>query len=218
MKKKKIIIIVLAIIVLIIILCVFLYIEYKNLKKDDTKSQDEDLVYNEDINILEEDTVDSNRVDIANETISTNIVEVVKEEESNKENKNSSDEKINTSTTSSNKIGTTNKTEDNNNKNDAVVSETKSNKPQTSEKKVENESENNNQNMKDGQDENKNIKPARCTNNNNHGMAVGNSGMWFETKEEAIAYYDEKISYWGKLWENFKIDDDTYKENCPSRI
>ena len=58
----------------------------------------------------------------------------------------------------------------------------------------------------------------KCTNNNNHGIEVGNSGMWFNTKEEAVAYYDEKIAYWGNLWENFEIDDETYRKNCPYRI
>lgn len=58
--------------------------------------------------------------------------------------------------------------------------------------------------------------PTRCTHNNNHGMDVGNSGRWFNTKAEAIAYYDEKASYWGRLWENFEIDDSEYYKNCPS--
>lgn len=58
--------------------------------------------------------------------------------------------------------------------------------------------------------------PTRCTHNNNHGMDVGNSGKWFNTKAEAIAYYDEKTNYWGRLWENFEIDDSEYYKNCPS--
>ena len=58
--------------------------------------------------------------------------------------------------------------------------------------------------------------PTRCTNNNNHGMDVGNSGQWFSTKDEAIAYYNSKVSYWGNLWETFQIDNETYYKNCPS--
>lgn len=58
--------------------------------------------------------------------------------------------------------------------------------------------------------------PTRCTNNNNHGMDVGNSGQWFSTKNEAIAYYNNKVSYWGNLWETDQIDDATYYKNCPS--
>lgn len=57
--------------------------------------------------------------------------------------------------------------------------------------------------------------PTRCTNNHNHGMDVGNSGQWFLTKNEAIAYYENKINYWGNLWETDQIDDTTYYKNCP---
>ena len=33
------------------------------------------------------------------------------------------------------------------------------------------------------------IKLERCTNANNHGMSIGNSGKWFNSKSDAIAYY-----------------------------
>lgn len=61
-----------------------------------------------------------------------------------------------------------------------------------------------------------NEQPTRCTTNNNHAMSVGNCGQWFNSKNEAITYYNNKISYWGNLWENFEIDDSTYYSNCPS--
>lgn len=61
---------------------------------------------------------------------------------------------------------------------------------------------------------------VRCTNNNNHGMSVGNTGKWFSNKDEAIAYYKSEIKYWGDWWENTSADDTeadaTYKKNCPS--
>lgn len=61
---------------------------------------------------------------------------------------------------------------------------------------------------------------VRCTNNNNHGMGIGNSGKWFSSKDEAIAYYKSQIKYWGDWWENTSIDDteadETYRKNCPS--
>lgn len=57
--------------------------------------------------------------------------------------------------------------------------------------------------------------PARCTNNNNHGMNVGNSGKWFNSKQEAVNYYDSIIKTWGDKWENFEIDSETYDKNCP---
>ena len=59
-------------------------------------------------------------------------------------------------------------------------------------------------------------KVERCTNNNNHGMDVGNSGKWYNSKGEAIAYYNQQIKYWGEKWENNEIDNDTYYKNCPS--
>lgn len=58
--------------------------------------------------------------------------------------------------------------------------------------------------------------PTRCTTNNNHSMDVGNSGKWFSTKSEAIAYYNSQVSYYSNLWETEQIDDATYYSKCPS--
>lgn len=55
----------------------------------------------------------------------------------------------------------------------------------------------------------------KCT-ETSHGIGVGNSNKWFSTKAEAIAHYDNLIAIWGKKWENFEIDNDTYYKNCPS--
>lgn len=60
-------------------------------------------------------------------------------------------------------------------------------------------------------------KPTKCTNNSNHGMNVGNSGKWFNSKQEAVNYYDSIIKTWGDKWENFEIDSETYDKNCPYR-
>ena len=61
---------------------------------------------------------------------------------------------------------------------------------------------------------------VRCTNSNNHGMSVGNTGKWFSSKDEAIAYYKSQVKYWGDWWEGTSVDDTeadaTYKKNCPS--
>lgn len=59
-------------------------------------------------------------------------------------------------------------------------------------------------------------KVERCTNNHNHSLDVGNSGKWFSSKNEAIAYYDNQVSYWGNQWETEQIDDAKYYKNCPS--
>ena len=49
----------------------------------------------------------------------------------------------------------------------------------------------------------------------NHGVGVGNSNRWFNSKQETIAYYDSLIKTWGDKWESFEIDSATYDKNCP---
>lgn len=49
----------------------------------------------------------------------------------------------------------------------------------------------------------------------NHGVGVGNSNKWFNSKQEAISYYDGIQKTWGDKWENFEIDSATYDKNCP---
>lgn len=62
------------------------------------------------------------------------------------------------------------------------------------------------------------IKENNC-NGNNHGIGAGNSGKWYETKEEAISYYTNLIEYWEKWWLNADPNDteadETYYKNCP---
>lgn len=75
---------------------------------------------------------------------------------------------------------------------------------------------NNKNNPKEDKDANIN----RCTKEDNHGIEVGNTGKWFNTKNEAIAYYKSQIEYWGTWWENTDLDDTeadaTYYKNCPT--
>lgn len=49
----------------------------------------------------------------------------------------------------------------------------------------------------------------------NHGVGVGNSNKWFNSKQEAINYYDGIQKTWGDKWERFEIDSATYDKNCP---
>ena len=42
-----------------------------------------------------------------------------------------------------------------------------------------------------------------------------NSNKWFNSKQEAINYYQGIIKTWGDKWEKFEIDDETYQKNCP---
>ena len=54
----------------------------------------------------------------------------------------------------------------------------------------------------------------QCT-DTKHGVGVGNSNRWFNSKQEAINHYQSIIKNWGDKWENFEIDDETYNKNCP---
>ena len=54
----------------------------------------------------------------------------------------------------------------------------------------------------------------KCT-DTKHGIGVGNSNKWFNSKQEAIAYYDNIIKTWGNKWTNYEIDSETYYKNCP---
>ena len=54
-------------------------------------------------------------------------------------------------------------------------------------------------------------------NGNNHGIGVGNSGKWFNSKDEAISTYRAKIKEWEDKWtdKDNPISDDEYYNNCP---
>lgn len=54
----------------------------------------------------------------------------------------------------------------------------------------------------------------QCT-ETSHGVGVGNSKKWFNSKQDAVAYYDNLIKTWGDKWEKFEIDSETYDKNCP---
>ena len=50
---------------------------------------------------------------------------------------------------------------------------------------------------------------------NDHYMEVGNAGEWFNTKDEAIAIYNNEISYWADKWNSNEITAEEYYSNCP---
>lgn len=54
----------------------------------------------------------------------------------------------------------------------------------------------------------------KCT-ETNHMMETGNSGKWFDTKQQAVAFYEKEIKEWEDKWLKDEIDDDTYYKNCP---
>lgn len=54
----------------------------------------------------------------------------------------------------------------------------------------------------------------KCT-ETNHMMEAGNSGKWFDTKQQAVAFYEKEIKEWEDKWLKDEIDDNTYYKNCP---
>lgn len=132
-----------------------------------------------------------------------------KEKEEIVDNSNSKENKINTSAA---KINTNKNTKDNTNKSKSNSNIT--NNTNTPKKTGEN---NNPKNTGETTQQPK-ATTTRCTNNNNHGMEVGNSNKWYATKDEAIADYKNKRAYWGELWESYKIEKDEYLKNCPYRL
>lgn len=54
----------------------------------------------------------------------------------------------------------------------------------------------------------------KCT-ETNHLMETGNTGKWFDTKQQAVAFYEKEIKEWEDKWLKDEIDDDTYYKNCP---
>ena len=59
---------------------------------------------------------------------------------------------------------------------------------------------------------------TRCTTNNNHSMDVGNSNKWFNSKSEAISYYNSLITELGHQLESGKLSRDEYNKKCPYRL
>lgn len=150
------------------------------------------------INAVTEEPVVSQEVVTSPPTKSTEVTAPPKQ----KDTSTSVQTQIKTSTTNNQK---------NNAETSNVVTSTKETTPSQSKRQTQESS------TETKKDETPTIQtPTQCTNNNNHGMDVGNSGQWFSTKDEAITYYNSKVSYWGNLWETDQIDDATYYKNCPS--
>lgn len=161
------------------------------------------------VNEMEKKTVEENTetiiTEISNETIET--VETKQETQVTTKNTQSSTQ---TKSSSSNNLSTP-KNENVTQSTSQTTTHTSTNTPVTNPTSQSLSSQNNKQ-----EETKTEQKVERCTNNNNHGMNIGNSGKWFNSKNDAIAYYNQQIKYWGDQWENNKIDNDTYYKNCPS--
>lgn len=205
MKKKIIIISIL--IVLLVIIGVTSYCESRNKISNTQVSEDPILVNDlssvetdndeenaENLIVEEEQNLDKNNIEVEEQEIETSIQPQITQQ-------------VKSSSKTTNKV----ETQKAKTKNE-VVKETSTTKEETP-TKVDMPSTSA---VEQKQETKVEEKPTRCTNNSNHSMEVGNSGKWFSSKSEAIAYYNSQVSYYSNLWETEQIDDATYYSKCPS--
>ena len=220
--KKKVFIIVISILILLLAVIGIAYFTYPKdkiipLAKEDVIDSNENTID------VSTDNITSN--EIATE-ISTIIPEVEKEtkidDEIPKKDETIVDKTVTTVSTSNSSTKNTTSTNKNTQKGSKVNKEEGS-KTTTTPTNIEKAKTNETITSKpvDKPNEtNKVTQPTRCTSNNNHGMDVGNCEKWFNSKNGAISYYEEKIKYWNEWWKNADPNDTnadaTYYKNCPT--
>lgn len=220
---KKYLFIVIPIIILLIVLVVFIWV-VSNKKVDDS-------LFSEEINQVPENNNDIiNEIEdeyIASSENATDTVEIIEanpqkeetvEDDKPKQEIPPSPPKKSTSTKKSTSNEITKKVETKteqkvDNKIEVKKEETQQSSPKAPDSTTQPSTESK-------KDEVKEETIVRCTTANNHGMSVGNTGKWFSTKAEAVAYYDSQIQYWDAYWQAADPDDEaadaTYYKNCPT--
>ena len=234
---KKYLYFVILVIILLIMALSFIWL-YPNKKDEISPSLNEVIneipeVNNENINIIESEIASPEIMENEESSKPEKVDEVIPKENTSKPTSPSS-----TSTTSSKKISTNKKetSTESIKKEESKVTvnveekkeETKPTSTQNTEQSTPKQDTESSTPKQDSttsidntsQEVKKEESVVRCTNNNNHGMSVGNTGKWFSSKDEAIAYYKSQVKYWGDWWEGTSADDTeadaTYKKNCPS--
>lgn len=220
MEKNKILIIIVIFILLALgIIGITYFITHKNENKEELEKSNETTTVLE--NTISSITSDTN---IAVNETDDNVIEE-KEEKTITETDNESVEKVekkqetqtptkNTSTTTQAKSNSSNNLSTS--KKENVMQDTSKTTVNTNTPEAKSTTQSTSSKNEQQEETKTETKVERCTNNNNHGMDVGNSGKWYNSKGEAIAYYNQQIKYWGEKWENNEIDNDTYYKNCPS--
>ncbi len=213
MMKKRILIIISLILVVFIILGSLYFISYNGESKAKLEYENEVSAIPEDIS-KEIDDGNTNEINnsIVEETSNTDIQKVTENKpEATEIKQETKAQETQTKTSTKNN----NKPSNNNSQKTETVKQTTTTAKTTTQPNTQTTKPSNNENSKP---EEKKTEPVieRCTKNSNHGMGVGNSGKWFNSKSEAIAYYDSQTKLWSNKWENFEIDDNTYYKNCPS--
>lgn len=198
--KKNVIIISVIVCILIILTSIGIYIKLK--RSENTQAAEKSIVETENVNI-EEPKEESGIESVEQEFENVNHENENIKKESNKNETINNNSSVTKKDSEKATINNTTKTTDNEtkeiNKKNTKIS--KEDVPSTNDKTMS--------------ETKVNEKTIRCTTNNNHGMGVGNSNKWFNSKQEAINYYQSIIKKWGDKWEKFEIDDETYQKNCP---
>ena len=178
---------------------------------------------NQNETIAEEVNINDTETEMEDISVSNNIKEKQIENVDSK-----SEEKENSQISNSDNNKTTkNETKDNNEEKKTETIKTENKKEEQKENTKQEVTQNNKETTKKEEtkseesytEETINVAEKKECIGNNHGMGVGNSGKWFETKEEAISYYTNLIDYWDEWWQkadpNDTEADETYYKNCP---
>lgn len=177
---------------------------------------------NQNETIAEEVNINDAETEMEDISVSNNIEEKQIE---NVENKSEEKEEIQTSKSNTEKIQ--NQAEDNKIEKKTETIKTDNKKEEQKENTKQEVIQNNKETTKKEEtkseesytEETINVAEKKECIGNNHGMGVGNSGKWFETKEDAISYYTNLIDYWDEWWQkadpNDTEADETYYKNCP---
>lgn len=199
---KKIVIFIVTILVLGVLAMTTCIQNSKRIEQEKEREQIANI-NNEEITVAEDNEIQSNIIEKEEEKVNIVIEDGIIEQEKIVKKK---DSKEITKTTDSNA-----KIEQNINKTDEKkeVEETKKTEPKNTETKKETPINSNYTEV------NVNVAENKKCDGNNHGMSAGNTGLWFETKDEAIATYKSEIKKWGDKWTNDEISDDEYYKNCP---
>lgn len=213
MSRKKKIIISVTILVIIVLVIAGIFI-YKNRKIDNiaigenNKNQMQENNEPENIieNAVENNIEQSNTVE--DNTISQN--QVVEESKITENTQTVQEENVKTSAKKeNNKTITTSKQQTTQEK---TPSQPQKSEPSSKSEQLTTSVKNNDNSYKEQEVQ---IVPKTECKGNNHKIGAGNTGKWFETQEQAAAYFKTEIAKWGKQWENFEITDDEYHKNCP---
>ncbi|HJJ04796.1 MAG TPA: hypothetical protein OIM45_02830 [Clostridiaceae bacterium] len=206
----------------IVILSITIMIIFIIMYKNKVEYKDSNLILNESCNISQTNDENSNKVILEENTINikedndkkNEVVEVTEtpKEETRSESK--------TSTTNDNSKAETEKSSSKTNIQEKSVTQTKKQeetKPAKEQPKQQEKTSEKGKAVSPSEESKKEEKKIPECSGTKHFLEVGNTGKWFNSKAEAVNYFDTTYSSWAKKWENLEIDDTTFYKNCPTR-